>query len=148
MVKWFLRYWKITSWKAMLELRKRDFVSISWNFLKENLAQSCFFFKKIKIYISTKRCNKWILCSFKYEFEYMVWHSQQICREFLCHCFCCCEYFFRKIKWLILSGFFPLTFFGISQAMVKTDVKNVFWRVYFSTGIQTLELAQSKNSMS
>ena len=47
------------------------------------------------------------------------------------HCFCCCGYIFRKITWHILSGFFPLVF-AISLAMVKTDVKNVFWRVFFS----------------
>ena len=31
----------------------------------------------------------------------------------------------------ILSGFFPSIFFGISLALVKTNVKNVFWRVFF-----------------
>ena len=28
--------------------------------------------KNVKKYISTKRYNKWVLSSFKYEFEYMV----------------------------------------------------------------------------
>ena len=51
----------------------------------------------------------------------------------MCHCFCCCRYIFRKISWHILSGFSPLFFlFVIFLAIVKTDVKNNFWRVYFS----------------
>ena len=51
------------------------------------------------------------------------------------HCFCWCGYIFRKINWQIFSVFFPLVF-AISLAMVKTDVKNVFWRVFFSrTGL-------------
>ena len=60
----------------------------------------------------------------------MVWHSEEIYRGFLRNCFCCCGYIFRKINWHILSGFFPLVF-AISLAMVKTVVKNVFWRVFF-----------------
>ena len=35
------------------------------------------------------------------------------------HCFCCCEYIFRKINWHIFSRFFPLVFV-ISLAIVKT----------------------------
>ena len=89
-------------------------------FLKENFI----------IYISTKRCHKWVFSSFKYEVEYMVWHSQQIYRGFLCHCFCCCGYIFRNINWHILSGLFPLVF-AISLAIVKTNVKNVFWKFFF-----------------
>ena len=78
-------FWSSVSWdigKQLAEqlfwkLRNRDFVPICWNFLtvKIKLAKSCFFKKKFKIYISTKRCNKWLLWSFKYEFEYMVRHS-------------------------------------------------------------------------
>ena len=48
----------------------------------------------------------------------------------MCHCFCCCGYIFRKINWHILSVF------SISLAMVKTDVKNIFWRVFFSRTVQ------------
>ena len=44
----------------------------------------------------------------------------------MCHCFCCFGYIFRKINWYILSGFFTLVF-GVSLAMVKTDMKNVFF---------------------
>ena len=35
------------------------------------------------------------------------------------------------INWHILSRFFPLVF-AISLAMAKTDVKNIFWAVFFS----------------
>ena len=54
-----------------------------------------------------------LLWSLKYEVEYMPWHPQFIHRGSLCHCFSCCEYFFRNINWHILSVFFPLVF-GIS----------------------------------
>ena len=47
------------------------------------------------------------------------------------HCFCCCEYIFRKINWHIFSRFFPLVFV-ISLAIVKTHVEIAFWRVLFS----------------
>ena len=100
---------------------------------KLTLQNHVFFLKKnFKIHISTKRCNKWVLWSFKYEVEYMVWHSQWIYRGFLRdYCFCCCEYIFKKINWHILSVFFPLVF-AIYLGIVKTDVKNVLWRVFFS----------------
>ena len=45
-------------------------------------------------------------------------------------CFCCYGYIFRKISWHILPIFFTLVF-AISLVMVKTDVKIVFWRVFF-----------------
>ena len=42
---------------------------------------------------------------------------------------------FRKINWHVLSEFYPLVF-GISLAMVKTDVKNVLLNSIFSrTGL-------------
>ena len=44
------------------------------------------------------------------------------------HCFHCYGYIVRKIS--ILSGFFPLAF-GISLAMVKTDVKNILPKSFF-----------------
>ena len=37
---------------------------------------------------------------------------------------------FRKINWHVLSEFYPLVF-GISLAMVKTDVKNVLLNSIF-----------------
>ena len=49
----------------------------------------------------------------------------------MCHCFCCCGYISRKINRHIQSGFFILILFGISLAMVKTDMKNVFWKCLF-----------------
>ena len=48
----------------------------------------------------------------------------------MCHCFCYCGCIFRTINWHILSGFFTLIF-AISLAMVKTNVKNFVWRVFF-----------------
>ena len=56
---------------------------------------------------------------------------------FLCHCFCCCGYIFRKINWHILPGFFPLVF-GISLAMVQTDVKNVLLKSLFFQRLATV----------
>ena len=41
-----------------------------------------------------------------------------------------CGYIFRKINWHILSGFFPL-FFGISLAVVKTDMKFLLKSLFF-----------------
>ena len=64
--------------KSYLGNSEIDCVPISWNFLKEkiNVAKSFFFKRNFKIYISIKRCNEWVLWSFKYEVEYMAWHSQ------------------------------------------------------------------------
>ena len=81
------------------------------------------------------KCNKWVLCIFKYRVEYLVWHSQLIYRRFLCYCFSCCGYIFRKINWHILSGFFPLVF-AISLATVETDV---FWQKHLVPGAFSLK---------
>ena len=68
-----------------------------------------------------------------------AWHSQQIHRGFLGHCFCYCGgyiFWFWKINWHFLSGFFPLVF-GISLALwLKLMQKMSYWIVFSSrTGL-------------
>ena len=86
-------------------------------FLKENFI----------IYISTKRCNNFQVLNMKLNIWFDI-PSKYI--EDFCVIVSVAVGIFSKINWHILSGLFPLVF-AISLAMVKTNVKNVSWKIFF-----------------
>ena len=117
------------------KLRNRDFVPISWNFLKVNinLTNQVFFKKKNTLQHTYQQRDATTGYCEVLNMKLNIWFdipSKYI--EDFCVIVSVAEGIFSERLTATSSQYFSLCFFAISLIMVKTDVKNVFWIVFFS----------------